>query len=58
MNDQERYDTLMRAIDVHRQIVLEAEANSGAWISREAADQALWAIADQFKVGCTGACCG
>lgn len=54
----DRVKQLEQAIAVHRQLVHEAEANSGTWISREAADRALWAIADGFKVGCNGGCCG
>ena len=52
MTDQERYNVLMRAIEVHRQLIESGE------VSRDAADDALYQIHEILLPRCNGGCCG
>ena len=52
MTDQERYMVLMRAIEVHQQLITSGE------VSREAADDALYQIHEMLLPRCNGGCCG
>lgn len=52
MTDQERYNVLMRAIEVHRELIFSGE------VSREAADNALYQIHEMLLPACDGGCCG
>jgi hypothetical protein len=52
MTDRERYMALVRAIEVHRQLIESAE------VSRQAADDALYQVHEILLPQCTGGCCG
>lgn len=52
MTDRERFQALLRAIAVHRQLVESGE------IETSVADDALWQVAEILTPKCNGGCCG
>lgn len=52
MTDRERYMALVKAIEVHRQLIESAE------VSRQAADDALYQVHEILLPHCNGGCCG